>query len=65
MNRQQYETFSADVSRVMISLQLDDLILRPNLKSKTTCHRQRKNILPTNGGLSLPLSVEDCQSERL
>src|SRR6266705_6147862 len=36
MNRQQYETFSADVSRVMISLQLDDLILRPNLKPKTT-----------------------------
>jgi hypothetical protein len=43
---------------MMISLQLNNLILRPNLKPKTTSHSHSRLILGMNNGLSLPLSVE-------
>ena len=37
MNRQQRKTVHTDMSSMMISLQLNNLILRPNLKPKITC----------------------------
>jgi len=43
----------------MISLQLDYLILRPNLKPKTTSHSQIRRVPATPDDLILPLSVED------
>ncbi len=59
MNRQQPKTVQTDMNSMMISLQLDHLILRPNLKPKTTNHSQRKIDPRQSNGLSLPLSVED------
>src|SRR5437660_11889323 len=47
MNRQQRKTVHTDMNSMMISLQLHNLSLRPNLKPKTTCHRQSElNTLP-------------------
>jgi len=40
MNRQQRKTIQTDMSNVMLSLQLNNLILRPNLKPKITSHGQ-------------------------
>jgi hypothetical protein len=40
MNRQQRQTVHTDMNSMMISLQHHNLILRPNLKPKTTGHRQ-------------------------
>src|SRR6266702_7791289 len=40
MNRQQRKTVHTDMNRMMISLQHNNLILRPNLKPKTTSHSQ-------------------------
>ena len=59
MNRQQRKTVQTDMNSVMISLQLNDLILRPNLKPKTTSHSQRKLTPDSNNGLNSPLSVDD------
>ncbi len=42
MNREEQETFPADMSSVMLSLQLHNLILRPDLKSKITSHSQSR-----------------------
>jgi hypothetical protein len=42
---------------MMISLQLHNLILRPNLKPKTTSHSQSR--LNPLFGLISPLSIED------
>lgn len=41
MNRQQRQTIQTDMNGTMISLQLHNLILRPNLKPKTTSHSQK------------------------
>ncbi len=42
MNRQQSKTGQTDMNSMMISLQLNNLILRPNLKPKTTSHNQTR-----------------------
>src|SRR5438094_10488331 len=58
MNRQEHETFPADMSGVMLSLQLHNLILRPNLKPNITSHSQ--NIpSPYHSYIHSPLSVDD------
>jgi len=57
MNRQEHKTTCADMSGMMIGLQLDNLILTPNLKPKTTSHNQGRLFLKFL--ISLPLSVED------
>src|SRR5437667_10936961 len=56
MHRQERKTFHTDMNSMMISLQHNNLILRPNLKPKTTNHSQNR---PTrsSGGLNSPLSV--------
>src|SRR5205807_8751379 len=60
MNRQQPKTAHTDMNRMMISLQHNNLILRPNLKPKTTSHSQnRTNQIPE--GLNSPLSVENLE----
>ena len=46
MNRQESKTVQTDMSSMMISLQLHNLILRPNLKPKTTNHSQKQTYLP-------------------
>src|SRR2546428_5952159 len=58
MNRQEHETFPADVSSVVLSLQLHNLILRPNLKPKITSHSQNRPS-PYHSYLNSPLSVDD------
>jgi len=45
MNRQQRKTIHTDMNSTMISLQHNNLILRPNLKPKTTSHSQSKSII--------------------
>jgi hypothetical protein len=45
------------MSRMMIRLQLNNLILRPNLKPKTTSHSQNRRTLSSDNGLNLPLSI--------
>jgi hypothetical protein len=42
MNRQQRKTVHTYMNSMMISLQFDYLILRPNLKPKTTNHSQSR-----------------------
>ncbi|HVH14475.1 MAG TPA: hypothetical protein VNA15_01995 [Candidatus Angelobacter sp.] len=59
MNRQQRKTVHTDMNSTMISLQLNNLILRPNLKPKTTSHSQNGSMLASTSGLCFPLSVED------
>src|SRR6266576_1576831 len=60
MNRQQRKTVHTDMNSMMISLQHNNLILRPNLKPKTTNHSQnRTNHIPK--GLNSPLSVENLE----
>ncbi len=59
MNRQEHKTTLTDPSTMMISLQLNNLILTPNLKPKTTSHDQSRRVHASPNGLSLPLSVED------
>ena len=61
MNRQKHETFPADMSSIVPRLQLHNLILRPNLKPKTTSHSQSNSILTPPNGLNSPLSVEDSR----
>src|SRR5467141_2526451 len=46
MNRQQRKTIHTDMNSMMISLQLHNLILSPNLKPKTTSHSQNRSIPP-------------------
>src|SRR6266702_7158948 len=58
MNSQQPKTVQTDISSMMISLQHNNLILRPNLKPKTTSHSQKQTHLPPSG-LSSPLSIDD------
>src|SRR5947209_10530377 len=42
MNRQEHKTVHTDMNSTMISLQLHNLILTPNLKPKTTSHSQNR-----------------------
>src|SRR5947208_8449585 len=65
MNRQQRKTVHTDMNNMMISLQLHNLILRPNLKPKTTSHSQNRPISASSDGPGLPLSVEDRQARPL
>src|SRR6266700_4882871 len=59
MNRQQRKTIHTDMNGTIISLQHNNLILRPNLKPKTTSHSHRA-LYPTLLMPSVsPLSV-DC-----
>ncbi len=46
MNSQKHKTTRTDMSGMMISLQLDNIILRPNLKTETTSHNQRPDTNP-------------------
>ena len=48
MNSQQRKTIHTDMNSTMISLQHNNLILRPNLKPKTTSHSQNRLILSSN-----------------
>ncbi|HEX9612099.1 MAG TPA: hypothetical protein VGA05_00615 [Candidatus Bathyarchaeia archaeon] len=57
MNSQQRQTVHTDMNSMMISLQLHNLILRPNLKPKTTSHSQ--NRLSPLDVLISPLSVKE------
>jgi len=47
MNRQESKTVHTDMRSMMISLQFHNLILRSNLKPKTTNHSQNRSTLPT------------------
>src|SRR5438034_2601983 len=58
MNSQEHKTTRADMGSMVIGLQLDNIILRPNLKPKTTSHGQTKQHATFPYGNSLPLSVE-------
>ena len=58
MNRQVNKTLPADMSSVVLSLQLHNLILRPNLKPKITSHSQNRPS-PYQSYLNSPLSVDD------
>ncbi len=42
MNSQQRKTVHTDMNSMMISLQLHNLILRPNFESEATSHRQNR-----------------------
>ncbi len=53
MNRQQRKTIHTDMNSMMISYQIDNLILRPNLKPKTTNHSQNRHIKPYRLQLAL------------
>ena len=59
MNRQEHKTTLTDPSSMMISPQLNNLILTPNLKPKTTSYNQSRLILARLNGFSLPLSIEN------
>src|SRR5207249_12114242 len=59
MNRQQRKTIHTDMNSTMISLQHNNLILRPNLKPKTTSHSQNRLILSSVTASFSSLSVED------
>jgi len=64
MNSQEHKTTLTDPSRMMISQQLDNLVLRPNLKPKTTSHSQNRPNRPPSG-LNSPLRIEDLCHETL
>src|SRR6266700_485856 len=53
MNRQQRKTIHTDMNSMMISFQLNNLILRPNLKPKTTNHSHSRLPLPSRPQLAL------------
>ncbi len=55
MNRQQRKTIHTDMNSTMISLQHNNLILRPNLKPKTTNHSQNRLIPVTLMASARPL----------
>src|SRR5205807_295017 len=63
MNRQQRKTVHTDMNSTMISLQLHNLILRPNLKPKTASHSQKGLILPLPTLSDSPLSVDYFSDE--
>src|SRR2546421_12961932 len=63
MNRQQRKTVHTDMNSTMISLQHNNLILRPNLKPKTTNHSQKGLILPLPTLSDSPLSVDYFSDE--
>jgi hypothetical protein len=46
------------MNRMMISNQLNNLIVRSNFKSKVTCHSQRRLSPASTNGLNSPLSIE-------
>jgi len=46
MNRQKCKAVHTDMSSMMIGLQLNNLILWPNLKPKVTSQRQSRLIFP-------------------
>jgi len=46
MNSQEHKTTLTDPSSMMISPQLNNLILTPNLKTKTTSHNQKPDTNP-------------------
>jgi hypothetical protein len=62
MNRQKHQTVRADLHRVMLSLQLNNLILRLNLKPKTASHSQNRHKPRLSSSLNPPLSIEDEES---
>ncbi len=64
MNSQQHKTVQTDMNSTMISLQHHNLILRPNLKPKTTSHSQDKPIPVSPNALRFPLSVEGSASPK-
>src|SRR2546425_7936456 len=59
MNRQQRKTIHTDMNSTMISLQLNNLILRPNLKPKTASHSQKQTPAPLLTPSNSPLSVDN------
>ena len=65
MNRQQRKTIHTDMNRTMISLQHHNLILRPNLKPKTTSHSQNRHTRTSTIGLNSSLSIEDLTHNRV
>src|SRR6266699_5165936 len=58
MNRQQRKTVQTDMNSTMISLQHNNLILRPNLKPKIACYCHDRFIPLVTAGLNSPLSIE-------
>src|SRR5437667_12052502 len=65
MNRQQPKTVHTDMNSTMISLQHNNLILRPNLKPKTTNHSQSKTHPHLSNGPNSPLSIESLRLRTL
>src|SRR5438552_18922727 len=65
MNRQQRKTVQTDMSSMMISLQHNNLILRPNLKPKTASHSQNRHDPASLNVLNFPLSVDDSVQRAL
>src|SRR5437870_13090831 len=53
MNRQQRKTVHTDMRSMMLSHQLNDLVVRSNLKPKVTCHSQTKPTRPPSPQLAL------------
>src|SRR5213080_3501252 len=62
MNRQEHKTTLTDPSSMMISHQLNNLILTPNLKPKTTSHNQNRLSPDSPNCLNSPLSVDDLDA---
>src|SRR5438309_465269 len=58
MNSQQRKTVHTDMNSMMISLQLDNLVVGSNFKSEVTSHGQTR-LIPSPNGLNSPLSIED------
>src|SRR5437899_7907527 len=54
MNSQQRKTIQTDSSGMMIRFYLDNLILKPNLKPKTTSHSQNRLIPASPKGSAHP-----------
>ena len=47
MNSQKHKTIRTDMGSMVIGLQLDNLIVTPNLKTKTTSYRHSRHV-PTS-----------------
>src|SRR6266516_314620 len=58
MNRQEHKTTLTNPSSMMISPQLDNLILRPNLEPKVARHDQGRLLLPLPTASAYPYELK-------
>ena len=62
MNRQQHKTLPTNMNNMMLSHQLNDLIVRSNLKPEITSHSQNRHE-PAIICLNSSLSVESLDNQ--